>query len=221
MTKPSDDPQLEQRVAALEQQVEQNTQAIADLNARVAVLEQAASPTPPIEIGPPGGIIDNTLPTPEPPKPEPIGEGLAVVIRAASGETVYEEAGAENLGDYVDPGGMFTQHCYRAPRQDDALPGLTVWFRPDADGSRQEVIFELGVPLVASLTPVNLGEYEAEIWDGDELVATIAVPSHPWYARWRWQSAPRPVRVSRETLIASGLVPHYDGAILGQFIADL
>src|SRR6187399_722623 len=118
MTKPSDDPQLEQRVAALEQQVEQNTQAIADLNARVAVLEQAASPTPPIEIGPPGGIIDNTLPEPEEPEPEP-GEGLAVVIRHAFGETVYEQAGAENMGDYVDPEWAFVQHCFRAPRQDD------------------------------------------------------------------------------------------------------
>ena len=223
MPKPTDDPQLEQRVTALEQQVEQNTQAIADLNARVAVLEQAASTTPPIEIGPPGGIIDNTLPEPEPPEPEPEpeGEGLAVVIRAASGETVYEEAGAENMGDYVDPEGAFVQRCFRAPRQDDALPGLTVWFRPDADGSRQEVVVELGVPLVAGLTPANLGAYTAEVWDDDTLVATIEIPSHPWYARWRWQSAPRPVRVSRETLIAEGKVPHYDGTVLGQFIADL
>ncbi len=224
---PVSDAQLEQRVASLEMRADatddmlaEHEQAIADLNARVAVLEQAAGTTPPIEIGPPGGIIDNTLPEPEQPEPEP-GEGLAVVIRAASGETVYEEAGAENLGDYVDPESAFVQRCYRAPRQDDALPGLTVWFRPDADGSRQEVIVELGVPLVASLTPANLGEYEAEIWDGDELVATIAVPSHPWYARWRWQSAPRPVRVDRQTLIQSGLVPHYDGTTLALYEKDL
>src|SRR6187399_1959392 len=92
MAKPEDNPQLEQRVAALEEHagatdavLAEHEQAIADLNARVAVLEQAASTTPPIEIGPPGGIIDNTLPTPEPPDPpDPeLGEGLAVVIRAA------------------------------------------------------------------------------------------------------------------------------------------
>jgi hypothetical protein len=226
MPKPTDDPQLEQRVAALEEHAGATDAAIADLDARVLALENAVTtPTP----EPPGGIIDNTLPEPEPPiepeppepEPEPEGEGLAVVIRTASGETVYEEAGAENLGDYVDPEGAFVQRCYRAARQDDALPGLTVWFRPDADGSRQEVVVELGVPLVPGLTPANLGEYEAEIWDGDELVATVPVPSHPWYARWRWQSAPRPVRVDRQTLIQSGLVPHYDGTTLGQFIADL
>ena len=226
MPKPTDDPQLEQRVAALEQHAGATDAAIADLDARVLALENAVTPPTPPTPEPPDGtwggvappLVDNVLP---PPEPEPEGEGLAVVIRAASGETVYEQAGAENMGDYVDPDGAFVQRCYRAPRQDDALPGLTVWFRPDADGSRQEVVVELGVPLVASLTPANLGAYEAEIWDGDELVATIPVPSHPWYARWRWQSAPRPVRVSRETLIASGKVPHYDGTVLGQFIADL
>jgi len=227
MPKPTDDPQLEQRVAALEQQgaaheleiadlnerVEVNEGAIAALNARVTALEDEVT-APPVDPPP----ID---PEPEPePEPEP-GEGLAVVIRHAFGETVYEEAGAENMGDYVDPEGAFVQRCFRAPRQDDVAPGLTVWFRPDADGGRREVIVELGVPLVAGLTPANLGAYEAEIWDGDELVATVPVPSHPWYARWRWQSAPRPVRVSRETLLASGKVPHYDGTVLAQFIADL
>ncbi len=239
MPKPTDDPQLEQRVAALEEQVDINEQSIADLQVRVEALENAVT-APPIEPPEPpdgtwGGVapptvdnilptapprIDHTLPEPEEPEPKP-GEGLAVVIRAASGETVYEQAGAENLGDYTDPEGAFVQRCYRAPRQDDALPGLTVWFRPDADGGRKEVVVELGVPLVDALVPANLGAYTAEVWDDDTLVAEISVPSHPWYARWRWQSAPRPVRVSRETLIAEGKVPHYDGTVLAQFIADL
>src|SRR6187455_2189900 len=92
MAKPTDDPHLEQRVAALEEQVEQNTAAIADydialiaseaaidsLEARVTALENAV--TAPPQVDPPGGIIDNTLPEPEEPEPEP-GEGLAVVIR--------------------------------------------------------------------------------------------------------------------------------------------
>jgi hypothetical protein len=227
MPKPEDDLYLEQRVLALENAVDtleqradatdamlaEHEQAISSLEARVLALEDEVT-APPVDPPP----ID---PEPEPePEPEP-SEGLAVNIRAATGETLYTLEGSENLGDYVDPDGAFTQRCYRAPRQDAFFPGLTVWFRPDADGSRQEIVVELGVPLVASLTPANLGAYEAEIWDGDELVATIPVPSHPWYARWRWQSAPRPVRVSRETLINAGVVPHYDGTTLGQFITDL
>ena len=235
MPKPTDDPQLEQRVAVLEQQVdahaqaisdlggrvEDNEAAIADLDARVLALENAVTtPTPPTP-EPPGGIIDNTLPEPEEPEPEPGDGGLAVLIATDGTETWYAQGMSENLGDYVDPDGAFVQRCYRAPRQDDVFPGLTVWFRPDADGGRREVVVELGVPLVASLTPANLGAYTAEIWDDDTLVATVEVPSHPWYARWRWQSAPRPVRVTREQLIAEGKVPHYDGTTLAQFITDL
>ena len=228
MAKPEDNPQLEQRVAALEEHAGATDAAIADLDARVLALENAVTtPTPPTPEPPDGTwggvappLVDNTLPEPEEPEPEP-GEGLAVVIRTPSGETDYEQVRAEDMGDYVDPEGQFTQHCYRAPRQDGTLPGLTVWFRPDADGGRQEIVVELGVPLVASLTPANLGAYTAEIWDGDMLTATVEVPSHPWYARWRWQSAPRPVRVSREQLIAEGVVPHYDGTALGQHIPDL
>src|SRR6188768_3472685 len=140
MTKPSDDPQLEQRVAALEQHAGATDAAIADLDARVLALENAVTtPTPPTPEPPDGTwggvappfidnilptappVIDNTLPTPEPPKPEPIGEGLAVVIRTPSGETDYEQVWAEDMGDYVDPEGQFTQHCYRAPRQDGTL----------------------------------------------------------------------------------------------------
>jgi len=217
MAKPEDNPQLEQRVDALEQQVdahaqaisdlggrvEDNEAAIADLDARVLALENTVTtPTPPTP-EPPGGIIDNTLPEPEEPEPEPGDGGLAVLIATDGTETWYAQGMSENLGDYVDPDGAFVQRCYRAPRQDDVFPGLTVWFRPDADGGRREVVVELGVPLVASLTPANLGAYTAEIWDDDTLVATVEVPSHPWYARWRWQSAPRPVRVSPRHVLAA------------------
>src|SRR5678816_4271097 len=103
-------------------------------------------------------VIDNTLPTPEPPKPEPT-DGLAVVIITSLGETAYVLTEAEDMGDYVDPAGAFVQCCWRAPRQDDVLPGHTEWFRTDADGDQDEVIVELGVPLDDSLTPANMGAY--------------------------------------------------------------
>ena len=78
---------------------------IADLDARVLALENAVTtPTPPTP-EPPGGIIDNTLPEPEEPEPQPGGDGLAVFIITPSAETAYVQAGAENMGDYVDPDG--------------------------------------------------------------------------------------------------------------------
>jgi hypothetical protein len=217
--------ELHARVTALENHTDAHEDAITALDVRVTALEDAATiPTPEPPDGTWGGVappvIDNTLPTPEPPEPAPT-DGMAVVIITSLGETAYVQSDAEDMGDYDDPAGAFLQHCWRAPRQDDVLPGLTVWFRTDADGGHGEVIVELGVPLVDTLVPANMGAYTAEIWDTNELLATIEVPSHPWYARWRWQSAPRPVRVTPAELIASGLVPHYDGDPLADYLTDL
>ena len=86
---------------------------------------------------------------------------------------------------------------------------LTVFFRPDRTSSRLEVVFELG-RMWASATPANLGAYTAQIYQGSTLLATIAVPAHYWYSRWRWQSSPRPVVGSVSQMLQQGLLPPYD-----------
>lgn len=118
----------------------------------------------------------------------------------------YESARGVDLGDYVDPDGRFVQACIRADHPE--LP-LTVFFRPDRDGKRLEVVFELG-RLWASGEPQNLGPYKARVSVGSTVVALIDVPAHYWFSRWRWQSALRPVRAKPETLMANWLVPRID-----------
>ncbi|MCC6472025.1 MAG: hypothetical protein IT563_27180 [Alphaproteobacteria bacterium] len=116
----------------------------------------------------------------------------------------FDQAQAVDKGDIVQP--AFTQKCLRhAPA---GVP-MHVDFRPDADGARQEVVFEL---CKFGATNKNLGAYTARIFDGSTLVATQAVPKHYGAARWRWQSARRPRRKTAAELIAAKQVPPYDKA---------
>ncbi|MCC7045845.1 MAG: hypothetical protein IT562_03950 [Alphaproteobacteria bacterium] len=116
----------------------------------------------------------------------------------------FDQAQAVDKGSIVQP--AFTQKCLRhAPA---GIP-MHVDFRPDADGARQEVVFEL---CKFGATDKNLGAYTARIYDGATLIATQAVPKHYGAARWRWQSARRPRRRTAAELIAAKQVPPYDKA---------
>ncbi len=58
--------------------------------------------------------------------------------------------------------------------------------------------------------------YNVTIMRGDKTVFRTNVPQHYWFSRWRWQSAPRPVTGKVDSLIQSGLLPHYEaGATYG------
>ncbi|MHB1204530.1 MAG: hypothetical protein ACYCZX_03105, partial [Rhodospirillaceae bacterium] len=126
--------------------------------------------------------------------------------RVTLGGTIYEyrEDAGVDLGDFVSGIGGFTQRCVRC---DVAGLPLSVFFRPDRTSSRVEVVFELG--RVFSPTAVNLGTYTVEISRGDQVLATVSVPQHYWFARWRWQSAPRPVVGNVDALMSRNLLPPY------------
>ena len=96
------------------------------------------------------------------------------------------------------------QQCFLAARGD--LP-LNVFFRPDKDSDRSEIVVELGRLFgAANAAAANLGAYRATIQRGDNVLARIEVPKHNWFGRWRWQSAPRPIDVSPAELVAAGLI---------------
>lgn len=131
------------------------------------------------------------------------------------GRTIrFEEAAGSDLGDYRDPAGQFVQGCIRATSPD--LPGFTVLFRRDRGpgAARAEVVFELG--RVFSGPSTDLGAYRARILSGATLLGQVEVPRHFWYSRWRWQSAPRPLRATPAQLRAGGRLPPYDPALAAQ-----
>ncbi|HKQ45245.1 MAG TPA: hypothetical protein VJS47_07620 [Rhizomicrobium sp.] len=117
----------------------------------------------------------------------------------------YDSATGTDLGPYVDPQGQFTQDCIRVDHPQ--LP-LSVFIRPDRGTERLEVVFELG-RLWTSEEPKNLGAYKVRIIKGAAAVASVDVPAHYWFSRWRWQSAPRPIRTAPVQLMERWLIPRY------------
>ena len=104
------------------------------------------------------------------------------------------------------------QKCYFA--KNPAFPDWRVYFRVDADatgkritvaGTREEIIVEYGRSSTgATRTPIS-SPYTATITKQGVRVATYTMPKHWWYARWRYQSSPRPVVRSPAMLKARGL----------------
>ena len=142
----------------------------------------------------------------DPPDPVPEGEACAH-ITCGDIYAVFAAADGEELDPYTDPQGAFVQRNIRIVHPD--LPDMTVWYRPDAEGAREEWVFELG-PAFAS-PQSNMPAYSVTITcaNGDEV--TLEAPSgHYWFGRWRWQSSPRPVRRNYATLAAQHLIPHLD-----------
>lgn len=130
---------------------------------------------------------------------------LMVVATIDGANYEHRENLGKDLGDFVSEIGGFTQGCVRS-----VVPGspLTVFFRPDRTSNRVEVVFELG-RLFAPATSANLGAYSVVISRGNRLLATVNVPAHYWFARWRWQSAPRPIVGNVATLMSQNLLPPY------------
>jgi hypothetical protein len=129
--------------------------------------------------------------------------GTAVEIDLGGQTYRYDGANGVDLGAYSDPLGQFVQDCYRVDHPQ--LP-LTVFIRPDRGTDRLEVVFELG-RLWTKAEPQNLPQYTARIIQGATSVVSLDVPVHYWFSRWRWQSAPRPVRGTAARLMEQWLMP--------------
>jgi hypothetical protein len=133
------------------------------------------------------------------------GEGqLKAIIKHQGKALEYLYSDGTDLGDYKSEIGGFTQKCICVKRSD--FP-ITVFFRPDINSDRQEVVFELGD--VWAEVPVHLSEYSVEIFKGLVKLAEVNVREHFWFSRWRWQSSQRPIVKHVDELIPEGLLPPY------------
>ena len=129
--------------------------------------------------------------------------GVVVEIDLEGQTYRYDSAAGVDLGPYTDPQGQFIQDCIRINHPQ--LP-LSIFVRPDRGTERLEVVFELG-RLWTAEEPKNLPNYQARIIRGSTTLASIDVPTHFWFSRWRWQSELRPVRTTAAQLMDQWLVP--------------
>ena len=130
--------------------------------------------------------------------------GYVAIITLGPRRFVFDSATGEDLGAYA--GEYVRQGCIRVMRKDTPL---TVYFRPDIGLARLEVVVELGRIWLdgTGFEPANITTpYTCEIQSQGRTVATVNVPYHWWWARWRWQSAPRPVVRSPAVLLQKRLV---------------
>jgi hypothetical protein len=124
--------------------------------------------------------------------------GLVLIMRFGDGTSLtFSQAAARDAGDYV--GQFVHQKCFMTREND-----WTVFFRPDADHLRDEIVVERGRSRLApGQNATHLFEpYVATILKDGRRIADVTVPRHWWLARWRWQSAPRPIRRSLRDLVA-------------------
>lgn len=138
--------------------------------------------------------------------------GLALVLRFRDGTSrTFSQADAKPVGQYV--GQFVRQDCF-VVRSDE----WTVFFRPDADRTRDEVVVERGkMWLRPGESPTHILEpYVATILKDGKQIAEATVPRHWWLARWRWQSSQRPARRSLNDLISmKALCPLGRAALYG------
>lgn len=154
-------------------------------------------------------LAESETPPDPPDPPEPTEEAVAVLVLDGQ-EYVFNANLGEELDPYYDPQGEFIQRCIRCTHPD--LGGFVAWYRPDMDSDREEWVFELGSwnGVIAS---ANLPAYSMHIGKRDGSEEVVEAPSgHYWFARWRWQSSPRPVRRTYAALAAQHLIPHFNCA---------
>lgn len=151
-------------------------------------------------------VPEATTPPDPPDPPQPAENPVLTIVKDSMEVTYWPNGSSAHLDDYHDPQGAFTQHCIECINE--ALPGFTVFYRPDQDGSREEWVLEYGD--MWDRTPDNLGALQVRITTKAGQTHTYDLTHHDWYARWRWQSALRPVRRTYEDLAAANLVPHID-----------
>jgi len=155
-----------------------------------------------------------TLTVASPPSP-PLGRPQASLTIGGTTH-VFDPQDGTDLDTYYDAEGAFAQDntlCLMP-----GLPGFRAYYRPDAEGGREEWVFEFGDPWNAA--PVNLGAYTVTIERNDGKFVTIQAPDHFHLSRWRWQSEARPVRRTVAEIFAAKLLPNYDGSVLSRYAND-
>lgn len=139
--------------------------------------------------------------------------GRALVMTHSDGtQLLFDEGKATILADTpIDPAAPNVQTHVR--RVFDPISSFTVEFRPEVDGSREEVVIKLGQvgqgygasvaannqPAVNVTTPIWINIYK----DGVKIGSRHCPTGFYWWAKIRWFDKQRPVVVSAATVMNS------------------
>ncbi len=118
----------------------------------------------------------------------------AKIVLSNGSEITFNQTEAVDMGDFVSE--HVHQKCYMQQKGE-----WRVFFRPDADGSRKEVVVEYGA-ITQGPAAHHMEPYTLHV-DGEK----IEVPYHFYGARWRWFDKPRPAVRTLDEIKAHPLVP--------------
>jgi hypothetical protein len=149
---------------------------------------------------------------------------LSLRLDFADGKKLsFLETAAEDVGSYIGP--FVRQKCFRqrAGGNGDYRDGFTVFFRPDVNGKRQEVVVEYGTEIDFSTKPpkpargaplVAAPACTATMSGGGlSTPVTSAVPPQVFGTRYRLQSSPRPIVRSYADLVAMKAIFPLDASL--------
>lgn len=185
---------------------------LTDVNLLVAEVDKLLQP--PVPPPPPPAPEPDPVPVPPPPPPP---SSLSVDVQIDGQEPVrLSQESATDIGSYLGP--FVSQRCLKATHP--SLRNYTVYFRPDVDSKRQEIVFEYGGLLASQIdggaaAVVTMPPHTVTIRQNGWVVSTVRPKTstgegHGWNQRWRWQSDVRPIVRTRAELQAMGLLLPYD-----------
>lgn len=123
-------------------------------------------------------LAASALLSPPPSSAATLADRVVITISGTSQEFLKSEA--VDKGSFASPAGFLQKNlCDTNP----ALPGMSVCFRPDEGGGRDEVILEYGSFMQ---TPSSLGAYAADFYTGQTKLGSQVIAKHVSYQRWRW-----------------------------------
>ena len=138
----------------------------------------------------------------------PVTASLTATLVFADGSPTltFAEADAQTIGAWTNPntGAVQTLKKLRSGE-------WTIYFRPEADGSRHEIVFEYGTLWG---TFANKGAYTVTINGWGSAPIVVSVPQHWWRGRWRWQSAVRPFTANASDLLATKKLPPFGNSTI-------
>lgn len=127
--------------------------------------------------------------------------GVELILDFGTDQLLFSDLEGIALDDFV--GEFVHQKCRMV-----VSGAWRVFFRPDSSGARDEVVVEYGDSTHGPVRHV-IAPYTATVTKHGVVAAIYRIDRHWWGGRWRWQSSPRAVVRTPDTLRSRGWIPDF------------